>query len=725
MDNNQNKIWYGFIYRNYFPARWCFFNGKDQDNLYNVDEAKEWYRSVEKYMTSIEFDRPPKKKINILMPIWNITEEPVEEDKQFSVWVSQVKIEPRMGYVIDQILDEYYFGADWLFYPRTRKHDWVLWDADYDVVFNMREVIEWMIRLKPLQVRTTVETDTQKIKFADWDIGVDVHNVPFNYNGQTYETSLLGLYWGRFRQALFPNSDFSWYPLMPWQREVMLWWGYVTIIKAARGNGKSKLLTHLAETYLFKDLNFPNEYDRPFTIVYGGISKSANMQVVDYILTMAKQITTNKHILKFNKEDMVLTLYDGHNERKIKFVSQWQEGQGMRWLRPHLVILDEASRLSKSMYDTAAWFGWAPIICISTPNQDDERNWFEDKYKEGIAKQRLYEPIEDTIKRLWIKYGMHKIKTKDQMLDFIYSNKLKQIREELRLARPIVSYKYDIYAAVYKTATEIELDIAAFDWDEEACLAELFCELGSGSALFNAEWLIESSFPSFYDFIAMWYDHAEDFDNPAVVMTGYIDGKAYVYHSENLPKDDYKKRYDILNDLYNDALNKSHDVIVGWDFSNGWQTLLREFDTLFLTPKYPIKFTSAKHDEVRKDRPFVYMGKKFIEKITKEEFFMKWDILFHEDTDTETGLIWELSSFKSKWEWAAKWKNKRPDDQVNALMISLFIIYYEVIRKIPVARRTWIMWDTEYQNIMRRWTDTRNKEREREENMRNYMKKFW
>jgi len=25
---------------------------------------------------------------------------------------------------------------------------------------------------------------------------------------------------------------------MPWQREVMLGWGYVTIIKAARGNGK-------------------------------------------------------------------------------------------------------------------------------------------------------------------------------------------------------------------------------------------------------------------------------------------------------------------------------------------------------------------------------------------------------------------------------------------------------------------------------------------------------
>jgi len=49
------------------------------------------------------------------------------------------------------------------------------------------------------------------------------------------------------------------------------------------------------------------------------------------------------------------------------------------------------------------------------------------------------------------------------MLEFIYSNKLKNIREELRLSRPIVSYKYDIYAAVYKTATEIELDIAAFD----------------------------------------------------------------------------------------------------------------------------------------------------------------------------------------------------------------------------------------------------------------------
>jgi hypothetical protein len=49
------------------------------------------------------------------------------------------------------------------------------------------------------------------------------------------------------------------------------------------------------------------------------------MNVVDYLKAMCKSITTSKDIMKWNVEDQVMTFYDGTNERKIKFVTQWQE----------------------------------------------------------------------------------------------------------------------------------------------------------------------------------------------------------------------------------------------------------------------------------------------------------------------------------------------------------------------------------------------------------------
>lgn len=716
VDNNK----YNFIYRNFFPSRWVFYNWEDTDNLYDEEVAIKWYEKVGRYMQEVEFHRPPNKKIKIKIPLWEESIELVEEDKNFSLWVSQVKIEPRLGYIIDQILDEYYYGTDWLFYPREKKHEKTQWD-EFDVVFTMREVIDWLIRMNPVQVRTQVEKETQNIHFVDWDIWADTKQVSFNYNGKTYQTKFFWLYWARFRKALFPNSDFDWYTLMWWQREAQLWRGNTTIIKAARGLWKSKWAAHIVSSYLFKDLNMPFEYDRPFLIIYGGLSVGANQQIVDYVMAMAKQITTNKNVLKFNKQDQVLTLYDGYNERKIKFVTQWQEGQWFRGLRPHLIILDEAARLSKSMYDVAAGTGEAPIIMISTPNQDDERNWFEDLYKEGIAQQRTYEPVDELVKRLWIKYGLHAIQNRDEMWEFIKSGKLEKLRDEFRLSRQLVSYKFDIRKAEYLSDEVIQLQIDKYKWDEDACLAELFCEISNSSSLFPTNWLVDANLPTFYDRIAIWYDHAEQWDNPAIVCVWWLNNKAYVYHSEILDKEDYKKRYERMNELYDEALKLSHDVVVGWDFTNGNKTLLREFESLFVSPKYALMCTSRQDSEIKKVRPFTYVGKKQLERITKDEFFNKWSILFGESLDTDNWLIWELSSFRwSKWK-AAKGMKNRSDDQVNALMIALFCIYRDVVEKISPEARAWK--DISHQ-VMRN-NQRIQKTLEQEKAYRNYIRRHW
>ena len=147
------EVWhkYWFIYRNYFPVRWCFFNGKDYDNLYDENVAREWYEKNKKHMREIEIIRPPNKTVKISLPMWELWVEWIEEDREFSLWLAKVKIEPRLWYVLDQILDEYYYGEDGLFYPRaTRRMD----ENDFNTVFTMREFMDGMFRYTPIQVRT-------------------------------------------------------------------------------------------------------------------------------------------------------------------------------------------------------------------------------------------------------------------------------------------------------------------------------------------------------------------------------------------------------------------------------------------------------------------------------------------------------------------------------------------------------------------------------------------
>lgn len=713
---------YGIIYRNYFPARWVFFNWRDRENLYDEDTAISWYNDVEKYMTEIEIIRPPNKKVSIWLPLGNLQDEAVQEDTGFALWLAQVKIEPRLWYVLDQVLDEYYYWEDWLFYPREKK-DLASTD-DYGVVFSMREILNGIFRLSPIKVRTVAEKETQKMNFIPWEIWDDYENVEFDYNGRTYVTNLYWLYGWVFRQALFPNSDFDWHTLMKWQRDVYMGMGNITAVKAARSSGKSLFATHLCALYLFKELNMPHEYDRPFLIVYGWLSKEANMQVVDYLKDMAKRITTNKYILNFNKSEMILTLYDWYNERKVKFVSQWQEGQGFRWLRPHLVILDEAARLSKAMYDVAAGTFEAPILVISTTNQDDERWWFEDLYKEWIARQRLYKPIDEAIKEVWIKYWFDKVKNREDFQKLIDKWIIKAARDEIRMSRSIVSFKYTIYDVEYLTPEEIQMQIDKYSGDEDACLAELFNEINSGSAIYSADGLMEANIPNEFEYICIGYDHAENWDNPALVCAWYRAWKVYVYHSELLDKDDANKRYESIQDAVRDAERRSQRVVLSWDFSHGGKTLLREFENQVRMPEYPWVWTSAQNDEIKRNFPFYYIGKKYTQTLIKDKFFRAWLILFSEWLDVEWGLIEEMSNFRGSGKKAIKWVKGKSDDQVNAMMVCLLWVYKDILQDEHTNKI--IKWDIlEAKRIRAMQRQREEQYNEYKKNSRAFRAKFW
>lgn len=678
---------YWFIYRNYFPSKGCFYDWKETKGLYDEKSAKEWFRWVEEHMKVIQIVRPPQNVVDIRLPVKDSDE---EEDREFAEWLSTAKIEPRMWYVIDQILDSYYYGIDSCFH--LRKKEVVKESADAGVVFTMREVIDWIIRTSPIQVRTFTEKDTQKVNFTDWHLGSDVMWVKFKYNWKDYETNFFWLYWAKFREAIFPNSNFNWHRLMRWQRDSFLNRGMVTIIKAPRSWGKSLSTTAFVSEFLFKELNMPHEYDRPFLIIYGWLSKEANLQVVEYLRAMAKKITTNKNILNWNKWEQILTLYDWHNERKIKFVSQGQEWQGFRWLRPHLVVLDEASRLSKEMYDVAAGTVEAPMIIISTTNKDDKKNWFEDMYKQWILKQRNYIPVEELIKETWLKFWMHKIQTREELQKAVNRWVIWEMRNYFYSQRPIVSLKYTIYDVEYLTSEQHQEQIDKYmaSW-EDACLAELFNELSDSRTIFNTDWLIESNVPDSFDFVACAFDEAEEYDNPAFVAIWYKWKVAYVIHSEILDKDDYVKKYARIAELLNIMRRKAPKLEWAADMTRVQRIWLRELTNFVSAPEFPILYTSAKNWDVNRKRPFYLVPKEKMIQIAQDEFFKKSKIIFSNDLDIDWWLIEEISNFKRNNKWAAQWQKKQPDDQVNGMIMALFALYWSFIKNNTLTET--VRWD--------------------------------
>lgn len=668
---------YNFLYRNFLESKWCFFNGKDTKWLYSEEESKERYNKVWKFFKTINIKRPPNRVIEIQLPI---SSEECEEEMFLSNFLIENKVEPRMVYVVNQILDDYYYWVDYCFHKRKEKKEVDL--TDFWVLFTMREIIDWISRTSPIKVRAFTEKETQKVWFVDWNISQNVRWASFPYLWQRYTTDFYWIYASRFRDAMFPNSDFNWFALQRWQRDMFIKRWRITVVMCMRWWGKSFSNTSAVATYLHKELNMSHEYNRPFLIVYWGISKEANLQVVEYIRAMAKSLTTNKNILKRDKWEQILTLYDGHNERKIKFVSQGQEWSWFRWLRPHLVVLDEAARLDKEMFTVAAGTSEAQIVLISTVDYRDRRNWFYSLYMDAVKKQRDYKDVYELIAETRIKFWMNKIKSQEEYEKAVRDWIIDKMRDYYWKQRPIVGLKYTIDDVEYLTQDQKDrlIETSMLDW-EDKCLAEYYSEYAVSQDVFDTEWLLESKIPDRFDLITCWYDEAEKVDNPAIVFAWINNTKTYIIHSEILDKTDYLKKYERINYLLRSYQQKtSRPILFAMDLTRVQDWWLREISAFVREPDYPIQYTSSQQDKIVRKRPYYLIGKRRLVTLSQEEFFKKSWIIFSWDLDVEWWLIEEISHFKYWNRWKIQWEKNMPDDQVNAMMMALFVMYQAYIK---------------------------------------------
>lgn len=688
---NNNKFWW--IYRNYFPSKWPFFSG-DTKNLYDQEDATNWYNRVKNYYIEIEINKPPRWVVKIKLPVkeWD-----VEEDKSLWEWIMKNKLEWKLEYILNEILNKYYYWIDECFHVRgdnTR-------DDDQDIVFTMKEVIEGMFRITPVDVRVSTDKDTQKINFVPWEIWVDVKDVSFTFQWKEYTTNFFWLYWARFREAIYPNSNFDWKRLQSWQEDMALKRGKITVVLAPRGSGKSKSNTEFVAEYLFKEINLLHEFDRPFLIVYGGLSKDQHLQVVTYLRAMAKSITTNKNILKWSKQDMTMTFFDWHNERIIKFVTQWQEGEWFTGLRPHLTILDESFRLKRRMFDVAIGTVESPIVMISTVDYETKKNWCYDIYKEAVNKQRNYQDINDLIKETWIKFDMHKVKSREELMKKVRNWDIDAMRNYFYSQRPMVGLKYTIDDVDRYTQEQKDelVERAMLAW-EEVALAEYYSEIPDNNVIFPTDGRIESSIPTRFDAVSVWFDDAIRLDNPAAVTIWYVWWIAYVISSEILSKENIEKKREDLNRILTEARQKSSVVFFAADLSRSDEYGMREFENYVRVPDFPLIITSAKHWEIRRKRPYFLTPKNKLISITRDEFFLKNNIIFSSTLDIEEWIITELWNFKQS-KTTIEYAKNVTDDQVDAMMISLFAIYRSILKNIKPSDIPWMLSPEErYDNFL-------------------------
>lgn len=662
------------LYRNFLESKWPFYNWKDENWLISVDDAKKRWAVVKGHMKVITVKRPPNKAMQISIPI---SEEECPENPYLADIISDKKTETKMSYLVNEILDQFYYWIDWFFHKREERKE--ISKREFWALFAIREAIDWISRITPIKVRTAIEKETQKVSFMDWNISQDIRDVEFTYRWEKYKTNIFGSYAPNFRDAMFPNSDFDWFRLQKRQRDAKIRMWRVTVIVAGRWLGKSYSNTSWVWTYLFKELNMDFEQNRPFLIVYWWLSKEANLQVVEYIRAMAKKLTTNKNILKWNSADQILTLYDGHNERKIKFVSQWQEWGWYTWLRPHLVVLDEAARLEDRMYTIALGTAEAQIVLISTLKKWDQKNWFYSLYQQAIKKQREYRDIYEVIAEIRIRYWMHKVTTREEYMEKVNAWVIRNMRFDLWKERPVVWLKYTIDDN--ETITQEEKDMmieAMLEKSEEDCLTELFSEYADSWSVFNTDWLLESVMPDRFDCISYWYDEADDSANedmPAIVFAGAVWRKSFVLHSEVLDKKDHIARYNRIKELERQFQKKSAlPIVKGSDITRLPSVLMREQQAYLWEIDCNLQYTPAQHKEIKREFPKYLIGKNALIEYCSERFYKAWNIQFSSDLDTEWGLIEEIGNFKSNWK-TIKWQKNRRDDQVNAKMICLFTLY--------------------------------------------------
>lgn len=680
---------YWFLYKKFTAHRGIVYDGDTANLKHTIDptEAQEWYNK-----TKWKF-RPVKVKrldwyVTLSFPLideW-------EEDVWLWEYLNKSNISLSMQQFMHGFLNQFLLTKEWFFKERFK---WVSEDQDkIGLLLSMRNMIEGLIRWKPIKVDVWVDKKTNNPKYsnryihqhywATWQPNSEeIENncyVPQMFKLQTEDwekqVPIMGAYAQKLLAAIFPRPQFSWRRLQIWQQRFLLERWQQTVVLAPREWGKSLIAAYLAFVYLMKQYTDFDDETRWITIHYFWLSDEQLDTVANYVVGMVSKMIENKKAIKYIKTDKEVIFNDWWNPAKIKLMSQLSYSKG-RWERPSLVIIDEAGYTDEEVHKIAQGTAGIPIVMITTVNYSTKRNWAYDLALEWLAQQRTYETVEETITRIFFKYGLDKITTNEQLEDMYEKRIFRKMRDELYTARPLVTLKFTIDDRENITPEQKELTLAAArkKW-EKFVAAEHYSEYVEELSLFNPDGMYEMEMPAKYDIWFMALDPAESVDWHAMVFGWYKNWLLYIENSVVLSQDPVEKFKQIkrYEQEYQQRCKRLIRILDTTQSEEQYQFMVDRWFNVDLpvkrTPGWWINYKWLIH----------LVGKKVaVIDITKEAFFDRWIIRFN------YWLIWDWSlsdemqyyTINNQWKYAAsQWK----DDQVSAMMLVCYWCYIEVVR---------------------------------------------
>lgn len=234
----------------------------------------------------------------------------------------------------------------------------------------------------------------------------------------------------------------------------------------------------------------------------------------------------------------------------IRFLSNESSDPG-RGDRPTMLIVDEAARIDKE--NVLGIVGGNPGIVkfyISTIDAKTKKNWFYEGLMRGeFAMNNYKESMDDIVYDLWHRYGLDKIKSREELMTKEWKKKLVTAQADLFDRRPLVGMRFTLDDVEFKTEREKKkmfeenLRIGGLKY----ALAELYSEYLDDELLLDYEPCIDPDRPKEFDEIVMGFDEATEYDYPALCIAGLHNRDVYILECVRLPSDNDEKLEAIKN----------------------------------------------------------------------------------------------------------------------------------------------------------------------------------
>ncbi len=547
-----------------------------------------------------------------------------------------------------------------------------------DTIFNMKQFIYWFRRFEEIYWKDWKIISGESEHYYNWNPKWDeFSNLTYNHNWKDYSTPVYWMYIPQMVSEIFKEEEPlpSGKYLQAWQKDFMWNMWQINFLFNSRRSWKSLLLQLIQ--FLMVKCERPKRWFKKMKINYFCQSQETFDDLSEYMENFSDSYWY-PYVRRKSKSSLDYVTFENWKEKilwTVQFKSALSIAKGL-WWTPYAVIIDEASRQPEMVYQRAlanARLNKALIFCLTTVNYEEERDRCYVEAMKAYFQSMSYEPMEDTVVKLWKKYEIDQLKTPEMAIK--HQIKMEEMRREFLEIRKYSCSFYTIDDIEYITEKEKQDAISedSHRW-EKFILAEYFSVFADNKKVFDPYRLIEEKIPQLFDNIFFAYDQAEKWDNAALNIIWVKDFNMYCLDSV------------ILSETLDIQIQQIKRLKEEWQYKIEWNQRIR------LSVDVTSKQSDVSSIEMRWlqiDCPMYWNNGNSpsyfdwrILKVTRNGLFQNaiecsdlMYIKFAPWLDRKLWLLEEMWKIIIK-EWNYKTqKTTDKDDQVAALIMNLYYIY--------------------------------------------------